>query len=848
MTTCWYSKSTPPRPTTRWLSAFLVVLIALVALAGCQHATEEGSEAETATAPLFQEFERYYDPPEMSNYDIGDGVRVLNPEREERLPLVFEEDVRMLSDEVQRRAHITQSVIRIPNDEFEGLDELAVGDILVTGFGRDDIWSRVTAVEHFDDATVLHTVQAELDDVVFLAEFILEVEGDSPFPEGFNLLDVYLNPEPGVSDIQSVHQGLTGGTACIHDIAEEIINDKPEKLYDDIRKVFVESGFDTHKEWLINRRNHYANQVEDFDPEPFDAAINEEVCEATENFSSAIANQRRLNWDTNPNLSNPPAYQCMSYWMIDFLRQQANAFAEEGDETLNDQQVCDALNTDEPDEDDVINDVEKDGGSLGGAMSEGMGAGFTLPIPGGNDPDGGFSANVDEILRDQCLEMCEVNAPEGEVQECQDGCPTFGACAFDTFCFQLTDLSVSYKPKFVLRFRIGLTGARLKIGIEGPLTFTIGAELSAEYSFNWERSKQFSFPIPKLGFSLGPLKVGFHVYAEFGISFSFDAKAVIHAVYTLIIDTEAGIEIGVPGRTGPYGGFSKNDESGLDLNASGEISAEFNAWAGGGIGFFLGIDTSSIDDYIPDLIKDKIELPGGKILWLDPIRALLTVGATLAPPMNCTAHASARVFGEMGYHLNFGIFSIGEDTYKLWEYVFFDEVWQLQEFIPPLKYICDPQHINFEEPVFEGDRTVCNDDNDCEDGESCGRGGTCMVDNDLRFILEWGPHVKLSLMIIDPNGQRYSLFIGDDSIFTRWDDPVEEPSSFGYFEIAGIDNPTPGTYRFYVVPNPNYETTESATSIGYSVTVEHNERSETVQSNVDLTAQESPVTFEYTVE
>lgn len=818
MTTCWFGKKIPSKAAKRWLPVFLILFFAT---AGCQHATEDGDGTEEQSSALFVDFERYYEAPQESSYLASEGVRVVNPNADERLPLVIEEDAKKLSAYAIGMADVREedNVIRFPRQGFEAAADVKPDDVIISGLHTDDFWVTITAVEVFDETIVWHTQEAQIDDVVKLGEFHLEVDDGYGVPEGFNLLDVYLSPKGESGQLRTTQQAQSSD--CLVGVAEDIINDYP--AVDNV--AFVGGRLSTYQSKRNNHNNWLATQRANEPGRDAEFAAAMESCTPEVGWSKSAAQSAYSPGDT------PPSMICREHWFRDELEEYARDAFNAPNESV--EGLCDMAEGE---------GEGSDHDDLGGVGEE-MSNMFETQTDLASAEFGGDLTDTEDL----CHQACGF---ADDPDTCKQGCPSFEQC-FSNFCFELTEISVSYSPSVSLSISLGLLDPSAKLEVGGPLTLRLGALLSAEYNFSWDKTHDFYFPIPYLGFTLGPLSFGFVVYADFGISFSFDAEATLEATYEKTFNAGAYAKLAL---SGPSAGhtFAPIDED-FDINVSGSISAQFQAWAGAGLAFVIGFGNSSGG------VLD--EMPGGRIFWVEPIKAVFSASASIAPPQ-CPYDVGIHIGGYAGYDISFGFGSFS-DEFTIWGPKYLAR-WQgdLHEFIDPLKYLCGDDSDNaFSPPSFEDfdEEThapgCAAGHNECGDGTCVG--GNCVDggEADLRMTLSWTELVDLNLVVIDPSGDWHTvnpLPMATKDNFTRWDCgnvcDDQRVGGYNFIENAVFENPQTGVYRFYVMQNKTHETDiPDDTSFTYEVELAHDGVTEVVGGRMDPEYEEMPVMFEYCV-
>lgn len=819
MTTRWFGKQIPSQTTSRWL---ILLLFFFLASSGCQHAIDEDVDTDTASSELFVEYERYYDPPQQE-YFASDGIRAVNPNPDERLPLVIKEEAQKLSPEAMQRADLrTESnVIRFPRQDFESAADVEPGEIVISGLTGDDFWVRVTAVEVFDETIVWHTQKADFDDVILIGEFMLEVDPGHTIPEDFNMMDIYLEP-----DVQSHQQAL----------GEDCLMGEVEDMLDNV------SAFDSSKEWHFasstnsawgSMKTHHHNWLWDqsqkegaIDLENFDDANNTCTAELGKDMDAA-----RAAYSVGD--PNPPSIICKEEYFHDELEKYARDDLEMTDEEEHPiEDICQTW-ADRSGETDGKEDADEVGSMMEEQFqkeTDGENVAFPGPEYGG------------EYKEDICNMACDFAE---DPDSCRDGCSDLEKC-IGNFCFEITTISASYSPSFSFGLSTGFVYVEATAGFVGDLELTLGARLGAQYAFNWNWDKDFAFMIPGLSFSLGPFGIGVGVYANFGAGFSFNAEATIEAEYTKVIEAGAELVMRVGSGSGvtPDITFEKKSDN-LEFDASGSIEANFQVYAGAGVALMWGFGVAS-----------------HRLFWVEPIRAVFSASASIAPP-HCPYDVGLHVGGEFGWDFDAGIFSF-DGTRDIWgpKYLF---RWEgdLHEFIDPLKYLCgDDDDVNFDPPVDDGDRIGCTEQEPCDDGYSCHH-GECIQDveddSQIRATLIWDSDVDLNLIIEDPSGTWHSVsgLVGEEDAFTRYDcgamceEQEHMAGQYPFIESAILDE-QPGTYRMYVIHNQaedrQPEVLDSA--YNYDLEIEHGDVYHEVDTgtvNTDYGLEELPVVYEYCV-
>ncbi len=845
-----------PQLLARLSTGWLVILALLIATAGCGETTDD---ADTQAQPLFVDFDREYEAPEKE-YFVSSGISAIDMDNENRVPLVIYDDVHKFSDHALDQVDIEDDVLRFPRQGFEDLDNLRPGDKVISELRQAEFWRVVNRVEMTDDEVVVYASEAELDDVVEMGDFHLSVQPGYAVPDDFDMLDPYLN-----QDIDHFHQTL--GEDCMWEEVEALDDDEDWYVS---RQGDYSAKESSHHNWL----DSFKYQVDDEHEDVFDDAKNSCVSELDWNggserssYESEFSNYLSsldpdLDEDeSHPAPPTPPSVVCFDHYLYDELYEAAEDAYQESDNPTT-EELCEnfEIGAEAETPDDIGGATDEMSGWLAEVFQD-----ILLP----DLPE--FGA---ELKDPACMEQCE---NESDPDSCKEDCPAFKRCgeasgedeyeyeedkpwgvaegsgSYDydiDACFGLTDLSVSYSPSFDFTLSLTPWDPEVAVEVDGEFTFDFGAELTVTAQLNWDYIRDFTFPIPNLAFSLGPLDFGLYAFTEFGLELGFDAAAAMRVYYER--EYLAGASLGVPSGISPPSGrdeYLEKVDDDFVFETSGQIGANFNAWAGVGVGLY-GVSASDFDDVADGEVNpDNL---GTRYVGVQPLRGVFNAEATINPPA-CPYDIGIYLAGVLDYDLDFGLFSSSGDRYIYGPNYLWRQQGQLND-VSAFSFLDTFCGETPETPSFDGAQTGCSDDSQCSAGERC-IAETCVESEGLRMTLNWSAPVDLNLYVQPPNSatQPYSVPSGNDEPFTEWNcgGVCEDGETRDYYvENAVIEDPEPGTYRFYVVENSELadQALTDQNEVDYTIDLEHEgETTQELGGTLQRDYDEMPITYTYCV-
>ena len=859
-----------PRLHARTSIGWLVMLALIIATVGCGDPTDN---TDTQSQPLFVDFDREYEAPD-TEYFVSDGISAVDMDNENRVPLIIYDDVHKFSEHALENVDVEDDVLRFPRQGFEDLDNIRPGDKVISELRNAEFWRVVNRVEMTDDEIVVYASEAELDDVVEMGDFHLSVQPGYAVPDDFDMLDPYLN-----EDIDHFHQTL--GEDCMWEEVESLDDD--ESWYVS-RQSDYNSKESSHHNWLDGFKSQVDEEHEDVFDDANDSCTSELDWNGSSERSSYESEFSNYLSSLNPDLDEdeshpapptPPSVVCFDHYLYDELHDAAeDAYDTAAQETGDDNpdpttpQLCEALETgtgaEQPEDVDGATDEMSDW--LTTLFKEHL-------VP--DLPE--FGAEVKDPA---CMEQC---LNEIDIASCQDDCPAFQICGehadedsdeFETSkpwgvvegsgshdydinaCFTLSEVSVSYSPSFDFTLSLKPWDTELAIEIDGEFKFELGADLTVTAELNWDYIRDLTIPIPSLAFQLGPLEFGLFAFAEFGLELGFDAAAAMHVHYDRTY--LAGAKVGTDGPSAPSGRneYLQKIDDNFNFKTSGHIGANFNAFAGVGVGLY-GVDAGITDEINSDNLAENSVDPGDigtRYFGVQPLRGVFNAEATISPPA-CPYDIGIYLAGLIDWDLDFGLFSLEDDRY-----LYKDEptyLWRQQgqlNDVSPFDFLDTLCGQMPETPAFDGEQTGCSDDTQCAAGERC-IAETCVESEGLRMTLSWASPLDLNLFVQPPNSatQPYSVPSGNDEPFTEWNcgGICEGGETRDYYvENAVIEDPQPGNYRFYVVENSELadQALTDQNEVDYTIDLEHEgETTQELGGTLQRDHDEMPITYTYCV-
>ncbi|TXD35383.1 hypothetical protein FRC98_16335 [Lujinxingia vulgaris] len=769
---------------------------------------------------------RYFEAPEDQFFD-DPGLIVVNPDLNEREPLILSAESYWLADEDVAASTVDETTIRFPRNGYEHMRGYRAGHVVLS---RTAVLRRhITRVELSEKEIIWHTREAELEEVVIHGEFHMDVLPGSTIPEDFDIVDTYLYPT-----IEAQRHDLYERRLVMYDINRRVLKQESGER----ETCELETCDIPCSDW-----EEGASQEAEFDPDTGEVIEEGPV---------------------------DPATACM-----DWVRDNRSVYADDLSgpllcpEGLTDEQCADIICSDMCEIDDGFDqpfdpENEPEAGPPGGG---GVGAGFTFCLNPFDEEDlAEFESDFEQL--------CDLSIGGIDL--------TFSGETGSDFGGGNGSYTASFEFKLIPRVQVALgfkAGMKVKIwkpkvkayagvytGFGYGATMTLSAELAVQY--NW--SKHYEFLI--FSFNIFFVNLSAYVYAGLEVNFRLSIEGRIGYDYWRSNVNYLCINICVGGcssfikfyrsrwesnEEGDGGEWKTRDEAagqtmcglpgpdslGVPGNFDGFRKVKFEAEASASVGLNVGVG-ARIGVGAPGAAI-PLAGPGEYNLYFEPLQLSLQAGIRIAPPL-CNYHYGLYLGGAAGIGIGLPLVGHIKKEWRLYGPIkLFGDDGTLSgflgcgEFIPSEPYIVE--------------RSGCSNDQQCMDDAEPGTMARCfqrqcVKHDNVRVSLGWVANQDLDLYINKPSeGAVYNRATQPD-LFSRQDcggtctseevGPFIENFTFPYNDE--------GEWLAWVVLNEAANNDATETDIIYTLEVEFGDGAmrQTIEGRIDSqTSNQSVVRF-----